>query len=173
MNTHRRLGAVALAATALLSTAAFAAESSCPSPCATPPKWALFARDNGGTDQWGIEYLTGTLLKGTRKTVLRIDASVIMKSAANVSGVSVVPHVNGYLASQLGASQMFPCTSPSPDYCTTAGTFWFDIDAMEAAHPGEFIDRPLNIEMHGRTVPFGVTGLQYEASFSAQIVKKK
>jgi hypothetical protein len=117
--------------------------------------------------------MSGTLLKGTRKTVLRIDAYVTMVSAPNVPGVYVSPSVNGYVASQLGSSQMFPCTSPAPALCTASASFWFDIDAMEAAHPGEFIDRPLNIELSGGSVAFGASGLQYEASFSAQVVKKK
>ena len=61
-----------------LSTAAPAAiGSSCPAPCARPPKSAVFLGDPNGTlgALGSITSLTGTLLKATAKTVVRVDAS--------------------------------------------------------------------------------------------------
>jgi hypothetical protein len=164
-------------ATAMLSTAAFAAvESSCPAPCDRPPKTALFVRDAPTSlDAFGdMPTLYGTLLRGSRNTVLRIDASVLVKSDVSVPGVHVTPRLNGYLPITAGiGGRSFPCTSPNPIFCAATGTFWFDIDALEAAHPGEFIDQPLNISVDGGNTSASGGGLQCEASFSAQVVKKK
>jgi hypothetical protein len=163
--------------TALLSTAAMAAvQSSCPAPCLRPPKTAIFVRESPGLlDQFGdINPLQGTLLRGAANTVLRVDASIVVKSDAGVPGVYVAPRVNGYLSVPAGLGGVsVPCTTPDPVFCSATGTFWFDIDALEAAHPGMFVGQPLNIELNGGNSAAAGGGLQTEATLSAQVVKKK
>jgi hypothetical protein len=104
-----------------LSTAASAAiESSCPAPCARPPKSAIFLRDPNGVLGVGgsITPLTGTLLKGTAKTVVRVDASVSVTVDASFHAVEMFVTLNGVppaIGTGLYAS---PCDSTRSPYCT-------------------------------------------------------
>ncbi len=68
-----------------------------PDPCVRLPKSALFVRETNGTfDQNNkIVSLSGTLLKGTAKTVLRLDVSLMVHAGAGVGGVYFFPFLNG------------------------------------------------------------------------------
>jgi hypothetical protein len=171
---HRlRVVRTVAAATALISSVAWATvESSCPAPCATPPKVALFvrARNEPLTANGDIAPLTGTLMKGVAKTVVRIDASVQVESSPSIPAVFVGVIINHHWVSDRYAA---PCSYVPLWNCSVTGTFWFDIDALEASYPGDFIGQPLEIGMGGGSTSLAGSGLQYEASFSAQVVKKK
>jgi hypothetical protein len=161
-------------ATAFLSSAAWAAvESSCPAPCTRLPKTSLFVREtNGVLDQVGrIVPLSGMLLRGTAKTVVRIDASVFVNVNPSVDQLYVRANLNGVTSSP--ASYFVTCDSTKSAYCTATGTFWWDIDALEVDHPGMFVGQPLSITLHGGNLFNQGAGQPYEASFIAQVVKKK
>jgi hypothetical protein len=163
-----------LGTTALLSTAALATvESSCPAPCSIPPRTTLFVRDAGGSMPAGNEViLNGTLLKGVRKTVLRVEATITMLvSDPNITRLTIAAALNN-LGPALGEAQTL-CDSNKAQFCTATGSFWFDVDALEAAHPGLFLGQPLNIQIVGTPGGASATGALYTVSFSAQVVKKK
>ena len=92
-----RTVAVAGAMILLATSASAGVESSCPDPCVRLPKSALFVRETNGTlDQNNnIVSLSGTLLKGTAKTVLRLDVSLMVHAGAGVGGVYFFPFLNG------------------------------------------------------------------------------
>ena len=62
------------------------------------------------------------------------------------------------------------CADTHP-YCTMSMTLWFDIDQLEAAHPGKFVGQPLSVMLAGECLTGG-GGAPYWASFDAQVVKK-
>jgi hypothetical protein len=164
-------------ATAMLSSAAFATvESSCPAPCTTLPKSALFVRETAGVlgpqDGW-LPPLEGTLRVGTRKTVLRVDASITVEVDASVNDYYMHVYVNDADLSPGNAPSLTTCDNTRSYLCTVNGTFWFDIDALEADSPGKFVGQPLKITLRGCTLDSNGNGRPYQASFSAEVVKKK
>jgi hypothetical protein len=101
--------------------------------------------------------LTGTITKGKRKTVVAIEA--MLTAIGNNTGPridAIWPTINGFNVepedaggphiAQINCSTI---TGTSTNFCTTTGTFWLDIDAAEAAHPGMFIGKALTITLMG------------------------
>jgi hypothetical protein len=164
-------------ATAMLSSAAFAAvESSCPAPCTTPPKSALFVRETAGVllpFNGDLAPLQGMLRVGTSKTVLRVDASVTVEVDASVKDFHIYARINERDLSPGNAIRSKTCDNTRSYLCSVTGTFWFDIDALEAAFPGEFVGQPVTISLRGGNFSGAGIGRPYQASFSAKVVKKK
>jgi hypothetical protein len=160
-------------ATILLSGVARATvESSCAAPCKVPPKSALFVRESGGNlNAGGYGSIAGTLRKGMPKTVLRLEASATIDLTNPLPRFMLMPTVNGVGPGVLGF--VVGLCSPNDVYCSATGTFWFDIDALEAAHPGAFIGKPLNIVLSGGPNQVSNGGQKYDMTFSAQIVNKR
>ena len=82
--------------------------------------------------------------------------SVFWDNIVRVNGVSVEPTGGG-------THQEEVC-SPS---CSRGATFWLDLDAAEAAHPHQFLGRPLDVTVvfEANTSPPGGAG-----SFTADLV---
>jgi len=168
--------AAAVAVAVLAAPALAAVDSSCAPPCTVAPKSALFVRENDGTINANsyIVPLQGTLQKGTRKTVLRVDVSLFVQIDPSMPSVYIYPTVNGQKAGTGYAGLMQAvCDHSLSAYCSVSGSFWWDLDALEAAHPGKFIGQPLNIAVDGGSLVGGGVGQPYSASFSAELVKKK
>lgn len=170
-------GITVACATVLVATPALAVlESSCPAPCLKPPKSVLFVREDGAINGFGYATsLHGTLRKGTAKTVLRLDVSATLQLSPNPIGRFLVDaSVNGIDASPVLNLQGNACDNTQSIFCSVVGTFWWDIDALEAAHPGMFVGQPLKITVvAGNLFGGGGTGDPYVMSFSAQVVKNK
>jgi hypothetical protein len=161
-----------LGATAMLSGNALAVvESSCPAPCPVAPKTALFVREAGNLAAGGSAFLPGTLQKGVKKTVLRVDATFTVDVDPTVPGLWIMPTLNGINAGNLHPFAL--CESSRATICTVSATFWWDIDALEAAHPGQFVGQPLDIILWGGNNFGAGSGLPFQASFAAQVVKKQ
>jgi hypothetical protein len=65
------------------------------------------------------------------------------------------------------------CNTASAVDCTVTGTFWLDLDAAaEAADPGMYLGKPLNISLSAGSVAGGYSGRPYKETLSAQLVKK-
>jgi hypothetical protein len=60
---------------------------------------------------------------------------------------------------------------PFPLSCTTTGTWWLDIDAAEAAHPGMFVGKALTITLMGAELT-GNGDIDLEATLTARVQKK-
>ena len=109
------------------------------------------------------------LAKGKAKRILQMQLTLSLSDSSAVPSVFVIVSVNGVRTLPGIMHQQCPATSSR---CTMTGTFWMDIDAMEAAHPDEFVGEPLDIVVDGGNDVFGGSGLFYEVTLSAQLVKK-
>jgi hypothetical protein len=135
---------------------------------ACAPK-ALFVKKLNGTlhpSMGSITPLVGQL-EGMKGMVLKVDGKVEAKTGQFVNQISAALYVNGDLVD--GVIHANPC--PAFSSCTMAATWWLDLDAAEAANPGKFIGKPLNIELGGG-LSTGSGGNSYVASFSAQLLNK-
>jgi len=130
---------------------------------------ALFVKKLNGTlhpSMGSITPLVGQL-EGMKGMVLKVDGKVEAKTGQFVNQISAALYVNGDLVD--GVIHANPC--PAFSSCTMAATWWLDLDAAEAANPGKFIGKPLNIELGGG-LSTGSGGNSYVASFSAQLLNK-
>jgi hypothetical protein len=55
---------------------------------------------------------------------------------------------------------------------TATGTWWLDVDAAEAANPGMFIGKPLNITLSGAEDTGGPSNTSLTATLTARVQKK-
>ena len=130
---------------------------------------------NGTLDAAGsIAPLAGTLAKGAKKSILRVEALVNhLHGGTGTTGVLHVA-VNGVLLENgfgggFTDGTVLSCTG---QVCLTTGTFWLDLDAAETANPGMFVGQPLSIVLT-YTTQAANAGSSYAASFSVQVSKKK
>lgn len=142
----------------------------------SPGKKSAFASSdfggNGDIPASGPPLLSVTLEKGKRKHVLAIEATL-------TSGVDLVPGaltfgvvVNGYEAEPKSACCGSFFTHPCGGACTHTGTWWFDLDAAESAHPGTFIGQQLTIELLGGEIPSNYPQGAGAVSMSVRMEKK-
>jgi hypothetical protein len=165
-----------VAGAALLASPALAVvQSSCPAPCAKLPRYAIFGRETGGhLDANGyLVDLVGTLAKGIRKTIVRVDASVNVEGGVGFNSLYVSAYLNGKSAGGVGTSGYGTACASTHPYCTVTATIWFDIDALEATYPGQFVGQPLTVSVGGGALTGSGAGRSYWASFDAQVVKNR
>jgi hypothetical protein len=130
-------------------------------------------REQNVLNNFGVAIpLNGTLARGVAHTVVRIDATFLAPARGTMTALQIYPLINGQYADDLPLHGAFsPCGShPS---CGMTATFWFDIDALEMAHPAVFVGQPLAISVNAGPLAGVSTGTDYLLSFSAEVVKKK
>ena len=93
--------------------------------------------------------LTATIVKGKKKNVLMVEATLSTGMSPSSSYLYVRTDVNGYEIEPLsgGSSQVLTNCNGTP--CTLTAAWWLDLDAAEAAHPGVFIKQPLTVTLRG------------------------
>jgi len=122
-----------------------------------------------------VVFLTGTLERGKRNRVLTVNAW--FGSLAPGENAHIRPRVNGVSFEPTddighGSGVAVNCPSTATFTCTASGSWWIDLDAAEAANPGQFIGQPLVVELLGATNQFtGVPG-PIVADMSARLEKK-
>jgi hypothetical protein len=116
--------------------------------------------------------LTGMLSRGSARTVVRVDATFMVADKDSVLAVQVYALLNGKFQGGGFGSVNNACSSLHPN-CSVTGTFWFDVDELEAASAGNFVGQPLNIAVVGGPLTGTAAGESYQLTFSAQVVKKK
>ena len=120
--------------------------------------------------------LIGTMGKGVHNRVLRIDATITVFMEHALPSLGVRPWVNDLEpypgAVNVPSIAVTACDWIKTSTCTVTGSFWFDLDALEAANPGTIIGKPLVITLNGGSPAGQGDGLRYSASFSAELVKK-
>jgi hypothetical protein len=127
---------------------------------------------NGDMPQAVTTLLTATLLKGKKKHVLVVEATLSSGTSpvpsylflrATVNGFPMEPLDSGLLDDVLQACNNGPCIL-SP-------TWWLDLDAAELAHPGMFIKQPLTVTLLGGE-GFPAPQLDSKATMSVRLQKK-
>lgn len=69
--------------------------SSCPAPCAKPPKSALFMREANNLDKYSSTApLAGMLSRGSARTVVRVDATFIVADKGTIGSLEVYALLN-------------------------------------------------------------------------------
>jgi hypothetical protein len=116
--------------------------------------------------------LSGVITSGKKGRALIVEAFV--GSLAPGENGSFLPRVNGVFLEPTddfgnGNSMGINCPSTATFGCTGGAHWWLDLDAAEAAHPGTFLNQPLNIDLLG----VGHTSLGVVANLSARLEKKK
>jgi len=117
--------------------------------------------------------LTGTIEKGKRGRVVTLQA--MLSSIAPGEDANMRPVINGVSFETTddignGSSAGTDCAASGVFACSLNGSWWIDLDAAEAANPGEFIGKPLVIELRGGTNHLG--GIGISANMSARMEKK-
>jgi len=119
--------------------------------------------------------LTGTSAKGLPKRVLRVDG--FLSSIDEGENAYIKPRCNGVDFEPTddvgnGSASGVNCPVGATLTCSASGSWWLDLDAAEAAHPGTFIGKPLVIELLGFTNLYnGIPG-PLVANMSAQLERK-
>lgn len=90
-----------------------------------------------------------TIPLGKRKHQLQVEVVI----SANIFADSLATHVdvNGVALQPSGNVGRTKCNNNYIN-CTASGTFWADLDELEAAAPGTFIKQPLVITAWGSTL---------------------
>ncbi len=106
---------------------------------------------DGDIPQSVTTLLTATIVKGKKKHVLMVEATLSTGSSLCSSYLYMRTEVNGVLPMEPrgggGHDEVLqPCNSGP---ATLTGTWWLDLDAAEAAHPGVFIGQPLTVKLLG------------------------
>jgi len=117
--------------------------------------------------------VNGTIAKGKPHRVLVVDGAI----------TAIGPGENAYTKPQVNGIDLEPtddvgnglaagvnCPSTATLACSAAGTWWIDLDAAEAAHPGMFYGKPLQIVLNGFTD--SNTGGSVAAVMNARLEKK-
>lgn len=115
----------------------------------------------------GSTLATASLLKGKKKTVLAITATLTTDSGANAV-LQMLPTVNGFAVEGVRVQQSCAFTLA---HCTVTGTWWFDVDASELANPGEVVGVPVDVVLTGGSVA-GDDDASATVTLSVQVVKK-
>jgi hypothetical protein len=146
-------------------------ERSCDPDCATkPPKQTLFIRSSGDLDGNGASpQITGTLAKGKKKTVIRVDLTYEWFSLSNQFRSLTVKANGKFPINFVILSHITSCGSGS---CVVSATYWFDIDQQEAVYPGQFYGLPVTISLE-QSAKAADANSTYNATLAIAVVKKK
>jgi hypothetical protein len=146
----------------------------------SPGKTAVFSRDFlGMLPTASASILSAQIVKGKSKSVVRLDATVryeVEVGSPPGCDLDLRPQVNG---TDMGVDIRFPIfgDGTASDLLVANGSWWLDLDAAEAANPGSFKNKPLNIELlaedrNGPSSPCAGPGGMGEATMSVEMVKK-
>lgn len=133
------------------------------------PARTTAARSAIGLDLSGWPSINVQLYKGKRGTMLVVHGVV----AAHAQGAILVADVkaNGIAMEPTDfAGDPSIYSTDCQGVCSVSGTWWLDLDLAEQAHPGMFVNVPINVTLLGQTM---VTGTQfYKMSVMATLIKK-
>ena len=138
----RRLSTIWSVALLLLAASAASAAD------VSPGTNVALASVNQFTDSFTIQ---ATIAKGKKRNVLIIntEANVFLAQAGGYC-LGATLAVNGfYQLAQPPAGQGVACGQCNYNACVIHGTYWLDIDAAEAAHPGMFYGVPITVSHSG------------------------
>lgn len=96
-----------------------------------------------------VTLATLTLPKGKKKRIVEVEAQTTETSAV-LNALGLQARINGVNIEPFGYQVLTSCNHAYPG-CSFVAHFWADVDALETASPGQFVNQPLNIEVMGVT----------------------
>jgi hypothetical protein len=113
---------------------------------------------------------TVQLVKGKRRNLLIVNG--VLSGSSTVAGtfIGLGVTVNGIHLEPNDATDSRIFQRCEVGFCTVSGTWWVDLDAVETAHPGMFVNMPLSVELQSQA--FVSLFLQAKVSITATMVKK-
>jgi hypothetical protein len=133
------------------------------------PARTTAARSAIGLDLSGYRSINAQLEKGKRRTMLVVHGVV----SASAQGAILVAGVkaNGIAMEPTDfAGEPTIYSTACQGVCSVSGTWWLDLDLAEQAHPGMFVNVPINVTLLGQTM---IAGTQfYKMSVMATLMKK-
>ena len=143
--------------------------SSCNPPACTQSKQNLFLRASGDIEPNGTTVqLAGTIVKGKKKTVVRVDVTHEYFSMS-AQFRNMVVKINGKFAADFLILSHIPACGPGD--CVVSATYWFDIDAQESVYPTQFYGQPLVVTFDSSKAADGNS--IYNTTMAIEVVKKK
>jgi hypothetical protein len=169
-----RAGRAAVGLVALLGLVALAPVPARADAVSSPGKVTAVRSAIGLTVDNGSLPKTVQLVKGKRRYLLVVSGVLSGFALTPWTDIGLGATVNGVDFEPFDAnlSRVFQqCgSSPSGGHCTVSGTWFVDLDAMEAAHPGMFVNMPLSVTMNPQAFGGQLTGAKL--SLTAMLVKK-
>jgi len=161
------VSAVVVAAAIGLSTTAWPAAPKLPANAAFQAVNGVVLNDGNNPP---VVALSAALKQGRKKHVVAVEATMqVSPSVASLPSLRV--QVNGYPAN--GPTVTIDCKLVNSSRCPLAGSWWLDLDAAEAAHPGVFIGKMLIVELlAGNETVAPPTNPSAEVTMSVRLVKK-
>jgi hypothetical protein len=152
---------------ALLGVIALAPPSARGSASSSPGKNAA-AASLDGVNLKTFPTVSVQILKGKKKRLLIVTGMFSGYAAAQQS-INLGLRVNGIDIEPYDTNNSRIITDFCVGFCTLSGTWWLDLDAAEAAHPGMFNNVPLDVQLRTDSHITDVTG---KISVTATMEKK-
>ena len=153
------------AALALAPALAFGAASTSPGKNAV----AVSAQNVTLTTQFYAPLVTGVIQKGKARSLLVVEGKMTLFGTANTA--DIVPRVNGVVLEPGPAWGDLKFSGASS--ITISGSWFLDVDAAEAANPGQFVGKALTVELLGENDSGNVIApAAGQVSLVARLVKK-
>ena len=137
---------------------------------ASSPARTTAARSAIGLDLGVSPSITVQLYKGKRGTMLVVHGGVAVFNPAGAwLGVGVTANgIDMEPTDGLGDSRIFQ--TGCQGFCNLSGTWWLDLDLAEQAHPGMFVNVPIDVTLTGQSLY--ATTQTYKMSVTATLMKK-
>ena len=161
------VSAVAVAVAIGLSTTAWPAAPKLPANATFNAASGVVLNDGNNAP---VVALSAVLKQGRKKHVIAVEAAMqVATSVASLPSLRV--QVNGFAAN--GPTVTIDCKLVNSVRCPLAGSWWLDLDAAEAAHPGVFIGKVLIVELlAGNETVSPPTNPPAEVTMTVRLVKK-
>jgi hypothetical protein len=137
---------------------------------ASSPARTTAARSAVGLDLGGSPSINVQLYKGKRRTMLVVHGGVAATAFVG-AGLDVGVKANGIAmepTDSVGDSRILQ--TGCQGYCSLSGTWWLDLDLAEEAHPGMFVNVPIDVTLQGEGL--FATSQTYRMSVTATLMKK-
>ena len=114
---------------------------------------------------------TVQLVKGKRRYVLVVTGVLSGNSATPGTLIGLGATVNGANFEPIDGNGSRIFQQCVVGFCTISGTWFVDLDAMEVAHPGMFVNMPLSVSLWPQAIGGGAL-TQGKVTLTATMMKK-
>src|SRR5262249_43510604 len=116
---------------------------------ASSPAKTTAARSADGLDLGGAPSINVQLYKGKPRTMLVVNGGVAATGFVG-GGMTIGVKTNGIAMEPTDiADDSRILQTGCQGFCTLTGTWWLDLDLAEKAHPGMFVNVPIDVTLQG------------------------